>query len=294
MSDPKSIISYVPHGINHNIYKPLPKDDPRILEMKANMFKGEDLDFVVLYNNRNIRRKCTGNVILAFKQFYSTLTDEQKKKVKLILHTQPVDQHGTDLYAVLKGVAPEIPAIFSEARLIPSDLNCVYNLCDITINLANAEGFGLATAESVMAGTCMLATVTGGLQDQMGFKDENGNYLNHETHFNKDWMTNDGGKYKEHGEWAFPIFPATRSLIGSPDTPFINENVCKWEDAGNSLREAYDVGREGLKARALKGREYFLGAGGLSAENMSNQLIHGIDSVFATWKPRKRFDIYKI
>jgi glycosyltransferase involved in cell wall biosynthesis len=55
-------------------------------------------------------------------------------------------------------------------------MNYLYNLADITVLPSNAEGWGLALTESMMAGTMIMATVTGGMQDQMRFEDENGNW----------------------------------------------------------------------------------------------------------------------
>ena len=38
------------------------------------------------------------------------------------------------------------------------------------MNLASNEGFGLGTCESLMSGTPIIVNVTGGLQDQCGFR----------------------------------------------------------------------------------------------------------------------------
>ena len=50
-------------------------------------------------------------------------------------------------------------------------------MADVTINMASNEGFGLGTCESLMCGTPIIVNVTGGLQDQCGFK-LNGKLLN--------------------------------------------------------------------------------------------------------------------
>ena len=55
-------------------------------------------------------------------------------------------------------------------KLEPNQLNYLYNIADVTINIASNEGFGLGTCESLMAGTSIIVNVTGGLQDQCGFK----------------------------------------------------------------------------------------------------------------------------
>ena len=46
----------------------------------------------------------------------------------------------------------------------------LYNIADVTINMASNEGFGLGTCESLMCGTPISVNVTGGLQDQCGFR----------------------------------------------------------------------------------------------------------------------------
>ena len=38
----------------------------------------------------------------------------------------------------------------------------MYNLADVTMNMASNEGFGLGTCESLMCGTPISVTVTGG------------------------------------------------------------------------------------------------------------------------------------
>ena len=43
-----------------------------------------------------------------------------------------------------------------------------------------------------------------------------------------------------------------------------------------------------------KGREEFLGEMGLNAKNMCKTLVDGIETTFKNWKPRKRFNVYKI
>ena len=47
--------------------------------MKSELFQGKDLDFVLFYNNRNIRRKMTSDTILAFKEFADKLPKETTK-----------------------------------------------------------------------------------------------------------------------------------------------------------------------------------------------------------------------
>ena len=253
-------ISYVPHGINETVFHPIVLED-ELAEMETirnQLFKSEEVDFVVLFNNRNVHRKMVGNVILAYNNFVSSIPEEQREKCRLLMHTAPVDKDGTDLPAVFKSVAPDVKVVFSDVKIESKILNYLYNIADVTINLASAEGFGLSTAESLMAGTPIIVTVTGGLQDQCGFVDENNVLLNENIHYKKDWGSNSDGKYEKCGKWAVPIFPSSRALIGSIPTPFIFDERCKWEDAADGIREVYSWGKDERKARGLMGREFVL------------------------------------
>lgn len=303
-------ITYIPHGIDKEEFFPISeenfgkmreydingnkelKNDYEMMhQYKKDIFGDKEYDFIVLYNNRNIRRKNPGDVVLAFKTFCDTLTEEQAKKCVLILHTQLVDQNGTDLIAVTKAIAPNYNVIFYDSRLMPHVLNYLYNIADVTINIASAEGFGLATAESLMAGTPIIASVTGGLQDQMGFVDENGNPIK----FTKDWPSNHDGKYKNHGEWVYVLYPAARSLTGSPPTPYIFDDRVKWEDAAIGLKYWYDLGREKRKQFALSGRDFMCKPEvGMEAGEMSRRFINDMETAIQKFEPREKFELLKV
>jgi len=161
-----SQVSYVPHGINSTLYRPV--EVPA--EFKKQVTGGKDYKFILFWMNRNIKRKQPSDVIWAFKKFRDGLPKKDQDKVCLIMHTAPKDQNGTDLIEVQKRIAPDCDIKFSTDRINQEQLNLLYNIADCTINIAGNEGFGLTTAESVMAGTPTIINVTGGLQDQCGFK----------------------------------------------------------------------------------------------------------------------------
>ena len=164
--------TYVPHGINEKYFYPVENEKEKLEmnKMKSELFQGRDIDFCLLYNNRNIRRKLTSDTIMAFREFAYGLPKEKRDKVAFVLHTQPVDQNGTDLPAVVEAMCPDLNIIFSTQKLTNQHLNYLYNICDLTINLASNEGFGLGTCEALMCGTPIIVNVTGGLQDQCGFR----------------------------------------------------------------------------------------------------------------------------
>ena len=74
--------------------------------------------------------------------------------------------------------------------------------------LTSNEGWGLTITEAILSGTPIIANTTGGMQDQMRFVDENGNWFTPSP----DVPSNHRGTYKEHGEWAFPVYPTSRSF----------------------------------------------------------------------------------
>lgn len=288
-------LSYVPHGINTKRFFPVAEDDPKILDLRKQMFGEDEVDFVLFYNSRNIRRKMTSDILLAFDVFLKKLTPEQKKKCRLVLHTQPVDENGTDLPVVINDVVPDIKdnVIFSNNRVEADFINLLYNIADVTINLSSNEGFGLGTCESMMAGTPIIVNVTGGLQDQCGFKNDAGEYLDPERDFTYEWGSNHDGRFKNHGEWAFPIWPVSRSLQGSPITPYIFDDRCDWKDAAEQIYQVYRLSKQERKRRGMSGREYALGAGQFSSDKMADLFIQHMDTAFENWKPRKRFTLEK-
>ena len=209
------------------------------------------------------------------------------------MHTQPVDDNGTDLPAVVKELCPDYDVIFSNEKLDNDQMCWMYNIADVTINIASNEGFGLGTCESLMCGTPIVVNVTGGLQDQCGFKKEDGSYLTVDD-YTDEFQSNHRGRYKEHGDWVYPIFPSNISLQGSPPTPYIYDDRCNSEDAAEGLKYFYDMDEEERKECGEKGVEFVQTEEiGMTAENMSKRFTEDMNTAFDKWKPRKRYTLYK-
>ena len=292
-------VTYLPHGVNQNYFHPISKFDEEYKQVESmkKQLTDDNVEFIVFYNNRNIRRKLPGDVILAFKTFCDTLTKEEADKCALVMHTQPRDENGTDLPVVAKTLAPDCKVYFSDKKLETNQLNWLYNMADVTINMASNEGFGLGTCESLMAGTPIVVNVTGGLQDQCGFK------LNDKFVTYKDYdeikSFHDDRKWKDNpdltwGNWVKPIWPSNRSLQGSLPTPDIFDDRCRFDDAGYALKEWYDEGEEKREEYGLEGHEFVMGDESMmSAKAMSQNFIDHMDNAFDKWSPRKRFSIFK-
>jgi glycosyltransferase involved in cell wall biosynthesis len=283
------ILRYVPHGLNHEMMKPLDKNDPELIKFKKSLFGNKEYDFVLFFNSRNIRRKQIPDTMLAYKLFIDQLPIEQAKKCAFILHTEIVSEHGTDLEAVrellLEGEQYNI--IFSTNRLSTPEMNLLYNCTDAQILLTSNEGWGLSLTEAILAGNPIIANVTGGMQDQMRFSKDGG-----WVDFDDNFPSNHNGTIKECGEWAFPVFPTNRSIVGSPATPYIWDDRCTAEDASVQIMNAYKLGREELKRRGLEGREWALGAeAGFTGEMQGKRVIEAFTTLFNTWKPREKYEL---
>ena len=205
----------------------------------------KDYEFVVFFNSRNIRRKQIPDTMLAYKYFIDQLPEEKAKKCAFVLHTQVVDDNGTDLEAVRELLLNDdkYNVIFSQNRLGTNQINWLYNLTDVQIQLTSNEGWGLSLTEALLVGNPIIANVTGGMQDQMRFV-KDGKWME----LNADFPSNHNGTIKECGEWAFPVFPTNRSLVGSPLTPYIWDDRCTSEDAAEQLMKVYSLGREERKS----------------------------------------------
>ena len=284
------IIKYVPHGLNQDIFKPLDPTTPELVNFKKQLFGDKEIDFALFFNSRNIRRKQIPDALFAYKIFIDSLTEEQAKRCAFVLHTQVVDDNGTDLAAVnemLFGGDKKYNIIFSDKILDPVGMNMLYNSTDCQILLTNNEGWGLSLTEAILAGNPIIANVTGGMQDQMRFS-VNGKWID----FSADFPSNHNGTIKEHGEWAFPVYPTNRSIQGSPMTPYIWDDRCNAEDAAEQIKAVYNLSKEERKSLGLKGREWALSdEAGLTGEKMGARVIETLDELFATWKPREKYEL---
>ncbi len=295
------IIKYIPHGLNTEMYHPI-KDEKMLGDLKKNIFGENEKDFILFFNSRNIRRKQIPDTLLAFRYFLDKLPKEKADKCAFILHTQIIEEHGTDLEAVRELLFEEKypnSIYFSTSKVGAKELNQLYNIADAQILLTSNEGWGLTLTEAILAGTPIIANVTGGMQDQMRFEydmDEGPGVKKGEwIDFDRDFPSNHNGTYKKHGSWAFPVYPTSRSLQGSPKTPYIWDDRCTPEDAAEQIFKVYSLTPEERKKRGEEGRKWAIGdEAGFTAEKMSNRIIEGIDELFDTWKPREKYELIDV
>ena len=287
------LIKYVPHGIDEKVFYPIDPANEDFIKFKNETLKNKELDFVAFFNSRNIARKHPHDLVLGYRLFCDMIGEEAAKKCGLVMHTQVVDQHGTDLKALKEALCDPayVNILFSTNRLTSAQLNCLYNIADVTVLPSSNEGWGLSLTESMMSGTMIIANVTGGMQDQMRFEDDKGEWFTPSPEV----PSNHRGTYKKHGEWAIPVFPNNISLQGSPATPYIYDDRCNPEDIATALLEAYNLNAKERNAKGMKGREWALSEeASFTSKRMTEGIVNGINQTLDDFEPRGLFELIEV
>lgn len=159
--------NYIPHAVPSDLYHPIPKQES--LKFKESLMGRERMDhFTCLYVSRNARRKMTSDILMSWKMFLEELQSKHgHKKASMVLHTDPLDPEGTNLFQVIDLLGIKDNIVFSKDRIGFQDMNTLYNVCDTIVNRSCNEGFGLPTLEMMMCGKPIIALKTGGLTRQV-------------------------------------------------------------------------------------------------------------------------------
>ena len=67
-----------------------------------------------------------------------------------------------------------------------------------------------------------------------------------------------------------------------------------WSEVADAIKYWYDIPRDERKKRGLIGRQEFQGEMGLNSKNMCKTLVDGIETTFKNWKPKEKFNVYKL
>jgi hypothetical protein len=148
-----------------------------------------------------------------------------------------------------------------------------------------------------MAGTPIIVNVTGGLQDQCGFRFKDSGELLTAEDYKEIGSLHKWREWEDKvtwGEWARPVWSRAQTLAGSVPTPYIWDDKVDVYDVATAMEEMYNTPKEELKEAGLKGREMFKGEMGLVNTNMCQTLIDGIEGTFENWKPRKKYELFKV
>jgi len=224
---PEVPTTYLPHSVNSHTFKPLAPFE--IEEIRKRSLQEEDRDKVVFFwNNRNARRKQSGTLIFWFKEWLDK--ENLHDNACLIMHTEPKDPHGQDLEHIIQHLGlKDRQVMLSTKKLAQEHLAELYNLVDCTINISDAEGFGLATLESLSCGTPIIATMTGGLQEQV----------------------TDGNE-----EFGVGLIPRSKAVIGSQQVPYIYEDRVDKAQFHSALSKMYNIGKVGRRQIGALGRKH--------------------------------------
>jgi glycosyltransferase involved in cell wall biosynthesis len=225
--------NFIPHAIPNDIFFPL--SDTERASYKRNLLGVNRVDhFTGIWINRNARRKRPSDVLAAWKQMLDKMMlNEGHKKATLIMHTDPLDQEGPNLFAVAEELGIMDNVFFSKDRIEFDKMNILYNISDCCINISYAEGFGLGTLEAMQAGTPIVAVKTGGLTRQV---------VDHR----------DGS---ENGI-ALPV--ELQTLVGSQMVPYIYEDYVTIETAAEGLYNLFKKTPDEKNDLRKKVRDYAL------------------------------------
>ena len=254
---------YIPHAVNGEIFRPYSDED--IAKVRESNLPEPDRNKIIFFwNNRNARRKQSGTLIWWFKEWL----DKEKlhDKAQLIMHTDPKDVHGQDLEHLIHhlDLVEQRQVLLSTAKVVPQDLAAMYNMCDCTINISDAEGFGLATLESLSCGTPIIATMTGGLQIQVI----------------------GGGK-----QFGIPLFPVSKAVIGSQQVPYIYEDRISQEHFMAALSKMFHMTSEARRGWGMDGRQHVLENFNFETFNKSwTDTMLKVHETHGSWETRKNYN----
>tara|TARA_B100000427_G_scaffold80253_1_gene65524 strand:+ start:369 stop:1628 length:1260 start_codon:yes stop_codon:yes gene_type:complete len=256
---------YVPHAVNAEYFKPL--TEQQIEKIKLDSLGADNMHKMVFFwNNRNARRKQSGTLIFWFKEFLDKVGHD---KACLIMHTDPKDPNGQDLEHIINKIGVgDGQVMLSTAKYPPEHLAAMYNLADCTINISDAEGFGLATLESLSCGTPIIVNMTGGLQEQV----------------------TDGEEWFGYG-----IEPCSKAIIGSQDIPYIREDRLNKEEFLAAMLDFYNLSPEERKQMGQKGAEHV--NKNYNFQNFEKrwvELLTEVHQKYGSWENRKNYQSWEL
>ena len=220
--------NFIPHAVPTDLFFPLSQAERRNYRR---MLLGADREdhFVGVWINRNARRKRPSDVLESWKIFLDDMHKSSgHKKATLIMHTDPLDQEGPNLYAVAENLKISNNVVFSKERLGFDKINVLYNISDFCINISFAEGFGLGTLEAMNAGVPIIAAKTGGLTRQV---------VDH----------------RDGSENGVALDIDLKTLVGSQSVPYIYEDYVTNQNVAKGILKMYnmsDTDRQNLGAKA--------------------------------------------
>lgn len=168
------VIDDIPHGVDTSRFYPL-QEIPEPFDNRANRILARTLlfgeaqedpnGFIVLNANRHRPRKRLDITVRGFALFAA----DKPKNVKLYLHTG-VGEFAPNLVALAKqyGVAERLlpqPLSLDHPSVSDQQMNVIYNACDVGINTAVSEAWGLVSFEHAATGAAQIVPGHGTYQE---------------------------------------------------------------------------------------------------------------------------------
>lgn len=225
---PETNVSFMPHCVNQEIFKPLSEEERKAFKNNHLPFAKDK--FLIFWNNRNGRRKNGATLLYCFKKFLDKVGHD---KAVLLMKTDPVDQVGFNLPALIELLDLEGKAFIISDKFNEVTLAAMYSASDCMINISNAEGSSIPMDESLCCGVPVIATWTGGMREK----------LCNNIHNPTEW-------------YGIPVFPGTRAVIGSPDLPAIFEDQVNDDDVIKAMEQMYSLTNEERRKWGSFGREH--------------------------------------
>jgi glycosyltransferase involved in cell wall biosynthesis len=260
---------YLPHAVDPESFHPFvsPEEKVMVEQVRENITVGSSNDLknkdkkVFFWNSRNARRKQSGTLVWWFKQFLDIVGQDQ---ACLLMHTDARDPHGTDLPHIIEHLgANDGQVLLSTNKIDALQLAGLYNAADFTVSISDAEGFGLSMLESLSCGTPIIATMTGGMQEQV----------------------TDGKKWFGYG-----IQPASKVVIGSLQVPYIYEDRISQEDFNTTMKKAFEI-RPSVYDKMVKGGLNHV-ENNYSFESYQKKWVDIMDEIVekhGSWETRKNY-----
>lgn len=271
---------YIPHAVDENIFKDLPKDE--VEQFRKQNFPTADGKLIFFWNSRNARRKQSGTLIWWFKEFLDKVGD----KAILLMHTDPRDEHGQDLNQIIDRLNLQGKVLLSTQKIPPQHLALLYNAVDCTLSVSDAEGFGLSTFESLSCGTPIIVTMTGGLQEQVTEIKEVSESLMLERNKKNPVTVYSNG---------IGIEPVSKAIIGSQQVPYIYEDRLRKEHFLEALEKFLNMEPELRRDMGLNGQKHV--RKNYSFSNFEKAWVDTLTEVhekFGSWENRKGYKTWEI
>jgi len=250
--------NFIPHALPQEIFFPI-QNKEEVKKYKIQLLGEKRKDhFVLFWVNRNAKRKRPGDLLWAWKEFVEMTKQKSGEcNATLLMHTQPNDQEGPNLYAVAEMLGVSDSVVFSPERIDFAKMNVLHNISDACINVSYAEGFGLSTLEAMQCGKPVIALKTGGLTRQV---------VDHR----------DGS---ENGV-SLPV--EFQSMVGSQQVPFIYEDYCSADTTAKAILKLYEMSSEERETLGAKARNYALSQ--FNLQNTIDQWDKTLTDLTENWK----------